>query len=59
LLCTVGDDRLAQIWEAEKQNDTAKLEYDAKERIINMAWSSEFKNWIMIALDSQIQTLKV
>ena len=59
MLCTVGDDRLAQIWEAEKQNDTAKLEYDAKERIINMAWSSEFKNWIMIALDSQIQTLKV
>ena len=59
MLCTVGDDRMAQIWEAEKQNDTAKLEYDAKERIVNMAWSSEFKNWIMIALDSQIQTLKV
>lgn len=59
MLCTVGDDRMAQIWEAEKQNDTAKLEYDAKERIINMAWSSEFKNWIMIALDTQIQTLKV
>ena len=24
-----------------------------------MAWSKEFKNWIMIALDTQIQTLKV
>jgi len=59
LLCTVGDDGLAQIWETDKQGDTAKLEYDAKERIVNMAWSKEFKNWIMIALDTQIQTLKV
>jgi hypothetical protein len=48
----VGDDKLAQIWDADKQAETAKLEYDAKERIVNMAWSKEFKNWIMIALDS-------
>lgn len=50
---------MAQIWETDKQNENAKLEYDAKERIVNMAWSKEFKNWIVIALDTQIQTLKV
>lgn len=54
LLCTIGDDKLAQIWDADKPGDLAKLEYDAKERIVNMAWSKEFKNWIMIGLDHSI-----
>ncbi len=51
LICTVGDDCLAQIWDADKQKEAAKLEYLAEDKIVNMAWSKEFKNWIMIALD--------
>lgn len=50
---------MAQIWNTEQPGESATHEYDAKENIMNIAWSKEFKDWVMIALDSSIQTLKV
>lgn len=60
-LCTVSNDGKVLIYEVNKSINEQRpvLCYDGEEKIVNCAWGSANQNWIGVAFDSKIQTLKI
>lgn len=62
-ICTVGDDKQALIWDLtkgkDKEIDDPILAYNAKAEINNLTWSFTHQDWVAIAYEQSIQTLRV
>lgn len=61
VLCTVGEDGYAYIWDMESDNGIMgpELQYNAQKPIKNVSWSKANKKWIGIVYDNNLKLLNL